>query len=86
MLSQDVIDAVTQGQFHIYTADHASEGAALLMGTPFGQHLRGGSYEAGSILALADKTLQAYRRACHKEPAPEARLLSHKFSKQLGGK
>jgi len=86
MLSQDVLNAVAQGQFHIYTADHASEGAALLMGTPFGQHLRGGSYEPGSILALADKTLQAYRRACHKEPAPEARLLSHKFSKQLGGK
>jgi predicted ATP-dependent protease len=86
MLSQAVIDAVAQGQFHIYTADHASEVAELLMGAPFGKNLKGGTYEAGSVLALADKTLQAYRRACHKEPAQDARLLSHKILKQLGGK
>ncbi len=86
MLSQAVIDAVAQGQFHIYTADHASEVAELLMGAPFGKNLKGGTYETGSVLALADKTLQAYRRACHKEPAQDARLLSHKILKQLGGK
>ena len=86
MLSQDVVDAVAQGQFHIYTAEHASEGAELLMGTVFGKELKGGSYEAQSILALADKTLQAYRRACHKEPAQSVRHMSHKFQKQLDGK
>jgi len=86
MLSQEVVDAVTQGQFHIYTAAHASEGAELLMGVRFGQNLKGGTYETGSVLALADKTLQAYRRACHKEPAQDSRLLSHKILKQLGGK
>nr|WP_315260073.1 ATP-binding protein [uncultured Limnohabitans sp.] len=86
MLSQDVVDAVAQGQFHIYTAEHASEGAELLMGTVFGKELKGGCYEAQSILALADKTLQAYRRACHKEPAQSVRHMSHKFQKQLDGK
>lgn len=86
MLSQDVVDAVAHGQFHIYTADHASEGAELLMGVRFGQELKGGTYETGSVLALADKTLQAYRRACHKEPTQDSRLLSHKILKQLGGK
>jgi predicted ATP-dependent protease len=58
MLSQEVVDAVAQGQFHIYTAAHASEGAELLMGAPFGQARQGGSYEAQSILALADRTLK----------------------------
>jgi predicted ATP-dependent protease len=86
MLSQEVVDAIAQGQFHIYTADHASEGAELLMGVRFGQELKGGTYETGSVLALADKTLQAYRRACHKEPTQDSRLLSHKILKQLGGK
>jgi len=86
MLSQTVIDAVAQGQFHIYTAAHASEGAELLMGVPFGENLVGGMYEAGSVLALADKTLQAYRRACHKEPAQDSRLLSHKILKHIGNK
>jgi len=86
MLNQAVIDAVAQGQFHIYTASHASEGAELLMGVRFGENLKGGSYETGSVLALADKTLQAYRRACHKEPTQDSRLQSHKILKQLGGK
>ena len=86
MLSQEVVDAVAQGQFHIYTAEHASEGAELLMGAAFGKDLKGGCYEAQSILALADKTLQAYRRACHKEPAHNMRHMSHKFQKQADGK
>ena len=86
MLSPAVVDAVAQGQFHIYTADFASEGAELLMGVAFGENLRGGSYEAGSILSLADKTLQAYRRACHKEPTQDSRLLSRKILKQIGDK
>jgi predicted ATP-dependent protease len=86
MLSQEVVDAVAQGQFHIYTAEHASEGAELLMGVPFGKDLKGGTYETGSVLALSDKTLQAYRRACHKEPTQDSRLLSHKILKQLSGK
>ncbi len=86
MLSQEVVDAVAQGQFHIYTAAHASEGAELLMGAPFGQARQGGSYEAQSILALADKTLQAYRRACHKEPAPSVRHMSHKFQRHSDSK
>ena len=86
MLNQPVIDAVRQGQFHIYTAAYASEGANLLMGVPFGKNLKGGTYEAGSVLAMADKTLQAYRRACHKEPTQDSRLSSHKILKQIGGK
>jgi len=77
---------VTHGQFHIYTAEHASEGAELLMGVAFGKDLKGGSYEAQSILALGDKTLQAYRHACHKEPTPSMRHISHKFQKQPDSK
>ena len=53
MLSHQVVDAVTQGKFHIYSADHASEGAALLMNTPF-----------ETVLALSENVLQTYRQLC----------------------
>jgi predicted ATP-dependent protease len=53
MLSHQVVDAVAQGKFHIYSADHASEGAALLMNTPF-----------ETVLALSQNVLQTYRQLC----------------------
>ena len=75
MLDAAVVQAVAQERFHIYCVAHASEGAELLMGTPFGSDtLAGGAYAPGSILALADKRLQAYRRACQRaSEAPEPR-------------
>ncbi|MDP3828619.1 MAG: S16 family serine protease, partial [Polaromonas sp.] len=36
MLERKVVEAVAAGRFHIYTAEHASEGLELLTGTPFG--------------------------------------------------
>jgi hypothetical protein len=53
MLSHAVVDAVAQGRFHIYSADHASEGAALLMNTPF-----------ETVLSLSQRVLQTYRQLC----------------------
>jgi predicted ATP-dependent protease len=53
MLSHAVVDAVAQGRFHIYSADHASEGAALLMNTPF-----------ETVLSLSQSVLQTYRQLC----------------------
>lgn len=71
MLDDAVVQAVSDGRFRIYCVDHASEGAELLMGTPFGRNtLSGGAYATGSILALADKRLQAYRRACQRASEP----------------
>lgn len=63
MLSPHVVEAVAQGRFHIYTADLASEGMTLLTGVPFGQREASG-YPAGTVLGLAQKTLQHYRQAC----------------------
>jgi predicted ATP-dependent protease len=63
MLAAPVVQAVAQGRFHIYTADSASEGMALLTGVPFGQREAAG-YPADTVLGAAQKTLQRYRRAC----------------------
>jgi predicted ATP-dependent protease len=72
MLEHNIVEAVEQGLFHIYTAEHASEGMELLAGNPFGIADEAGSYPRDSVLGNAQRTLLAYRRACqisgHHEP------------------
>jgi len=64
MLERPVVDAVEQGLFHIYTVDHVSEGIALLTSYSSGMLLGAGGYSHDTVLGHAQKTLQAYRRAC----------------------
>jgi len=76
MLDPRVVEAVAQGRFHIYTADRAGDGMALLTGVPFG-HLDGREYPADSVLGRAQRALQAYRHACEEpSPAKAARRLT----------
>ena len=64
MLDRQVIEAVAQGQFHIYTVEQVIEGLELLTGVPAGTADKSGLYPQGSVLGLAQTTLLAYRRAC----------------------
>ncbi len=72
MLERNIVDAVEQGLFHIYTAENASEGMELLTGYPFGTADESGNYPNDTVLGNAQRTLLAYRRACqisgHHEP------------------
>jgi predicted ATP-dependent protease len=63
MLAPRLVEAVSAGRFHIYTAEHASEGMELLTQRSFGV-LGPGGYPAETVLGQAQKTLQDYRRAC----------------------
>jgi predicted ATP-dependent protease len=76
MLERKVVDAVDQGLFHVYTAEHASEGIELLTGLPAGVADEAGNYPHGSVLGHAQKTLLAYRRACQisAHPSPKTGL------------
>ncbi len=64
MLDRELMEAVAQGLFHIYTAEHVTEGLELLTGAPAGWANNRGIYPRGSVLAHAQKTLLAYRQAC----------------------
>jgi len=64
MLDKQVIDAVAQGLFHIYTVEHVSEGIELLTGVASGSIDEIGAYPSDTVLREAQKTLQTYRRAC----------------------
>lgn len=72
MLDHRVRQAVAQGLFHIYTAEHVLEGLELLTGLPAGIANTSGLYPRGSVLGHAQSTLRAYRRACqvsdHRKP------------------
>ena len=65
MLSPRVVEAVVAGRFQIFTADHASDGMALLAGRDFGT-LGPQGYLPETVLGRAQRTLQDYRRACER--------------------
>ena len=74
MLERKVVEAVDQGLFHVYAAEHVSAGLELLAGLPAGVADETGNYPHGSVLGHAQKTLLAYRRACQIAAHPKAEL------------
>ncbi|WP_124949580.1 Lon protease family protein [Sulfuriferula thiophila] len=72
MLSQEVIDAVADSQFHIHVIDHVLDGLELLTGYPAGEQDESGIYTNNSVLGRAQKTLLRYHRICNPEDHPKA--------------
>ncbi len=60
MLDRDVVDAVSAGLFQVHAVAHVSEGVELLTGHPADPTVPDG------VLARAERTLRAYRRACRR--------------------
>ncbi len=73
MLDPEVVDAVEQGLFHIYTARHVGEALEQLTGVASGlmpasnaeDRTRGSPYADDTVLGRAEQTLLTYHRACH---------------------
>ena len=63
MLRKEVIEAVREGKFHIYSIDHIDEGIELLMGLPAGKLQPDGTYPEGSLHYLVEKRLTEMREA-----------------------
>ena len=57
MLREDVVRAIREGQFHIYSVKTINEGIEVLTGTPAGERLAEGGYTPGSISQLVDQRL-----------------------------
>ena len=72
MLDHAIVTAVSDGLFHIYTAEEVADGMELLTGFPSGVGRLTGDYAAESVLGRAQKTLQAFRRACQVAEHPKA--------------
>jgi len=61
-LRKDVIDAIEQGQFHIYPVEHYLQALELLLGMPAGEKLVDGSYDKDSINDRVVKRLCEYAK------------------------
>lgn len=57
MLSNEIIEAVDKGMFHIYAVETVDQGIEILTGVPAGVKNRQGKYPKGSIHDLVDKRL-----------------------------
>lgn len=58
MLREEVIDAVKQGKFHIYSVSSVDEGIEILTGVQAGVKKEDGTYPEGSINYRVDKKLR----------------------------
>jgi len=71
MLKKEVIDAVQNGQFHIYAIDNIEEGIELLTGMPAGQLQPDGTYPEGTLNFLVSKRLQELSEALKEKKGEE---------------
>ncbi len=58
MLREEVVEAVRQGQFHIYSARTIDEGIEILTGVSAGERRKDGTYSKGTINYLVDSRLK----------------------------
>jgi lon-related putative ATP-dependent protease len=58
MLRGDVVEAVAEGDFHIWAVNHIDEGIEVLTGLPAGKRRDDGSWTPGSINDLVDQRLE----------------------------
>ena len=58
MLRKDVVEAVAEGQFHIYAVKTIDEGIEILTGKKAGERKANGTYPKGTINHLVDEKLR----------------------------
>ena len=61
-LSDEVVEAVKNKQFHIYAVSNIEEGIEVLTGVPAGRKDKNGNFPAGSINYLAYEKLKKYAK------------------------
>ena len=59
-LSEEVVQAVKEGKFHVYAIANIEEGMEILTGVPCGKKDANGHFPAGSINYLAYEKLKKY--------------------------
>lgn len=69
MLSDDVVEAVRAGQFHVYAVSDVREGIELLTGIPAGEPDDEGIYPEGTVYARVQAKLDAYAERIKSEAA-----------------
>lgn len=60
MLREDVVEAVENGQFHIYAIDTVDDGIELLTGVPAGEPDKRGRFPKGTVNYMVQQSLEEY--------------------------
>jgi len=63
MLSEEVIEAVKEGKFHIYPVETIDQGIEILTGVPAGARDKRGKFPKGTVNYLVQEKLDQYARA-----------------------
>jgi lon-related putative ATP-dependent protease len=71
LLRQEVVDAVQDGKFSVYTIDRMEEGLEILTGMPVGELQEDGTYPEGTINHLVTKRLTEIGEALEKKKEKE---------------
>jgi predicted ATP-dependent protease len=58
MLHEDVVEAVSQGKFHIYAVSNVDEGIEVLTGQTAGERRKNGSFPQGTLNRAVDRRLR----------------------------
>jgi len=58
MLKEEIVEAVRQGKFRIYSVENIKEGIEILTGVKAGEMGADGKYPENSIYGLVDKRLR----------------------------
>ena len=62
VLRQDVVDAISAGQFHVYSVDSIEEAVELLTGVPAGEPDEDGGYPPDTVYGKVMTQLEAFNR------------------------
>ena len=66
-LSDEIIDAVKKGKFHIYAISTIDEGIEILTGVPAGKKDKNGNFPAGTVNHLVYEKLKKYAKISAKD-------------------
>jgi lon-related putative ATP-dependent protease len=77
MLSDEVVDAVRRGRFHVWAVRTIDEGIALLTGQAAGRRGRSGRFPDGTVHALVEAQLRSYAERLQAFGVPEGNGASH---------
>jgi predicted ATP-dependent protease len=69
MLREEVVQAVRDGQFHVWAVEHIDSGIELLMGRPAGTRGRTGAFPKESVHALVEARLRHFLEAAREHGA-----------------
>ena len=69
MLKEEVIEAVKNGKFHIYSVMTIAEGIEILTGKKYGERKVDGSFEKDTIVYLVDERLKEMAETMKEYPA-----------------